>query len=252
MLLPLVDRFREQARSHNWVGGGQLQVGWLLGRYRWQASSHRDRVRPEDIGQLGNRFREQARSHRGAVCGRQLAEHYDAAGQFGAFDAVGVADQQGDAGELVEVEAGLDAALAEFAVEQQEHAGAVAVDFVDHLAEGGAVEHQHLLAPVHHGGGVDGLYVADLPCVVGDLLAGFEAQVAAVDGDVDRAVEAGHADLLVGVAQVEARLTGAQPPCSGLHGQRQACGLHFDFAADQFKSLHAVFDVALVDAGLGV
>jgi hypothetical protein len=63
MLLPLVDRFREQARSHNWVGGGQLQVGGLLDRHRWQASSHRDRVRPEDIGQLGNRFREQARSH---------------------------------------------------------------------------------------------------------------------------------------------------------------------------------------------
>ncbi len=64
ILLSLVDRFREQARSHNWVGGGQLQVGWLLGRHRWQASSHRGRVRPEDIGQLGNRFREQARSHR--------------------------------------------------------------------------------------------------------------------------------------------------------------------------------------------
>ena len=153
---------------------------------------------------------------------------------------------------MVEVEAGLDAALAEFAVEQQEHAGAVAVDFVDHLAEGRAVEHQHLLAPVHYGGGVDGLYVADLPCVVGDLLARFEAQVAAVDGDVDRAVEAGHADLLVGVAQVEAGLAGAQPPCSGLHRQWQACGLHFDFAADQFKALHAVFDAALVDAGLGV
>jgi len=64
MFLPLVDRFREQARSHNWVGGGQLQVGWLLDRHRWQASSHRDRVRPGDIGQSGNRFRGQARFHR--------------------------------------------------------------------------------------------------------------------------------------------------------------------------------------------
>jgi hypothetical protein len=58
------NRFREQARSHSWVGGGQLQVGGLLGRYRWQASSHRVRVRPGDIGQLVDRFREQARSHR--------------------------------------------------------------------------------------------------------------------------------------------------------------------------------------------
>ena len=47
-----------------------------------------------------------------------LAEDDDAAGEFGAFDAIGVADQQCDAGELVEAEAGLDAALAEFAVEQ--------------------------------------------------------------------------------------------------------------------------------------
>ena len=52
------------------------------------------------------------------LVGLGSAEDDDAAGEFGAFDAVGVADQQGDAGELVEAEAGLDAALAEFAVEQ--------------------------------------------------------------------------------------------------------------------------------------
>ena len=64
------NRFREQARSHDWVGGGQLHVGWLLDRHRWQASSHRDRVQPGDIGQLVDRFREQARSHSRWVVGQ--------------------------------------------------------------------------------------------------------------------------------------------------------------------------------------
>ena len=35
------------------------------------------------------------------LVGLGLAEDDDSAGEFGAFDAVGVADQQGDAGELV-------------------------------------------------------------------------------------------------------------------------------------------------------
>jgi hypothetical protein len=56
MLLLLVDRFREQARSHNWVGGGQLQVGWLLGRHRWQASSHRKQDQDQKIAAFGSSY----------------------------------------------------------------------------------------------------------------------------------------------------------------------------------------------------
>jgi hypothetical protein len=52
ILLLLMDRFREQARSHNWIEGSQLEVGWLVGRHRWQASSHRDWVESVGIGWL--------------------------------------------------------------------------------------------------------------------------------------------------------------------------------------------------------
>jgi len=38
----MVWRYREQAHSYNWIGVSQFGVGWLGGRYRWRASSHRD------------------------------------------------------------------------------------------------------------------------------------------------------------------------------------------------------------------
>jgi hypothetical protein len=37
----LVGRLREQARSHRWVGCGQLEIGRLVGRLREQARSHK-------------------------------------------------------------------------------------------------------------------------------------------------------------------------------------------------------------------
>jgi len=40
ILLLLIERFREQARSHSGIGGSQLGVGWLLGRHREQAHSY--------------------------------------------------------------------------------------------------------------------------------------------------------------------------------------------------------------------
>jgi len=40
ILLLLMDRFREQARSHSWIGASQLGVGWLSGRHREQAHSY--------------------------------------------------------------------------------------------------------------------------------------------------------------------------------------------------------------------
>jgi hypothetical protein len=40
ILLLLIERFREQARSHSGIGGRQLGIGWLVGRHREQAHSY--------------------------------------------------------------------------------------------------------------------------------------------------------------------------------------------------------------------
>ena len=63
--LLLMDRFREQARSYNWIGGSQFEVGWLSGRLREQARSHSGIGGGQlGIGWLVGRHREQAHSYR--------------------------------------------------------------------------------------------------------------------------------------------------------------------------------------------
>ncbi len=37
----LAGRYRQQAGSYSWIGGSQVGIGWLAGRHRQQAGSHK-------------------------------------------------------------------------------------------------------------------------------------------------------------------------------------------------------------------
>ncbi len=120
------------------------------------------------------------------------AEQHHPARQAGDPDAIGIADQGRHVGQLIEAETGLDPASAKGLVQQQEHAGTVAVDFVDHRGQRYVVEHQHALAPGHHLGNVERHRRTVASLVEGQLLAGLEVQALAEVFEPHAALQAGH------------------------------------------------------------